>query len=463
MDAGGRDGPGAGGGEDLAGGRGPLGDDVRLPHAARRALRRGRPPLPWREDIRTRPRHACAEPPRRAARRERARLRGDGGARRRDEGPPPGERRVQGVGGRAARRDVGAPRAPDAHRAAEGGPRGRAGRRPRGDGRRRRQRQRPRRLGGRLLPLQGRHEAAGPGHAHGAAGDPDAEDAGGPARERPRPRGRAARKPDFLPRARDGGAADGDHRGGPAARRRLQCGPRLRERRGGAARRIPARRHGPERARARDAHGDARRGRHARAHAPDGLEQLERLRRRRHRGEGEGGGGRDGRKRPRRPRLVLREHRRLLAEPPRRAGGQDAHGPRARGRRHDQPQRALPLDEGPCRLHPRQGPARRPLLLPGPDDLRRLRGQLDARVPGREDVCGLGLRLPQVRLVQLWEGRLRRWPRPRALPLPHDGQGAARAGPRHPLLPLPVRHGQRLRLGRDGVGQLLAHDGRRVR
>lgn len=62
---------------------------------------------------------------------------------------------------------------------------------------------------------------------------------------------------------------------------------------------------------------------------------------------------------PCRPRLVLRQHRRLLAEQSEaRRVRQDPRRPRATGGRDDRAERAVPRHEGPGRLHSCQGPAR---------------------------------------------------------------------------------------------------------
>ena len=78
----------------------------------------------------------------------------------------------------------------------------------------------------------------------------------------------------------------------------------------------------------------------------------------------------------------------------------------------------------------------------------------------------LGLRLPQVRLVQLRPDRRRATAaaasRPGNVQKPYRGHaGRAGQGPaRHHLQPLPVRHGQRVGVGRGGRRQQLAHDRR---
>ena len=67
-----------------------------------------------------------------------------------------------------------------------------------------------------------------------------------------------------------------------------------------------------------------------------------------------------------------------------------------------QPERgALSLrHEGARRLRALEGPEARHLLRCGLEDLRRQARQPRLRVPGRADLCGVGRRLPQVRLVQ---------------------------------------------------------------
>ena len=125
-----------------------------------------------------------------------------------------------------------------------------------------------------------------------------------------------------------------------------------------------------------------------RAHAGDGMEQLEQVRRPRGRCRGARDGRRDGEQRHARGRLRLRQHRRHL-------GGRPA---RRAGEHHDEQQ--VPRHEGARRLRPLEGAQARDLFVARADDLCRIHRELWPRGAGRAHLRRVGDRLPQVRLVR---------------------------------------------------------------
>ena len=137
---------------------------------------------------------------------------------------------------------------------------------------------------------------------------------------------------------------------------------------------------------------DRRRPAQTGPHAADGLELVELLGRRGQRCKGPCRGRRHGHERPGGPRLPIRQYRRLL-------------GRRSRRQRRDPDQQEIPRHEGPGRLRSQQGPEAGHLFVAGAEDLRRLRSKLEARGPGRRNLRQMGRRLPEVRLVLLWQDR----------------------------------------------------------
>ena len=122
---------------------------------------------------------------------------------------------------------------------------------------------------------------------------------------------------------------------------------------------------------------DRRRPTQAGPHAADGLELVELLGQRGQRRQGPRRGRCHGQERPGGPRLPIRQHRRLL-------------GRQARCQRRDPDQREVPRHEGPGRLRSQQGSEAGHLFVARAEDLRRLRSKLEARSPGRRDLCQAG-------------------------------------------------------------------------
>ncbi len=146
-------------------------------------------------------------------------------------------------------------------------------------------------------------------------------------------------------------------------------------------------------------------------------------------------------------------------------------GPAAGPRRPHPDQPQVPRHEGDGRLHPRQGPAGRPVQQPRPQPPAAGTRPATSTSWTTPAVRRLGVRLPEVRLVQLRRDRqeaqadVQPEGRPGHRPAPlrrHAGRPAA-AGPGRPLQLLPVRHGRRLDVGRPARRQLLADDRRHQR
>ena len=168
-----------------------------------------------------------------------------------------------------------------------------------------------------------------------------------------------------------------------------------------------------------DAH-DHRRQTQTGADAADGLELLELLGQRRQRRQRPGRRRRDGRQRPGRPRFSIRQHRRLLGRP-------------THGQWRNPDKREVPRHEGPCRLCPRQRAETGHLFLARPEDLRRLRGELETRAAGRRFLREVGHRLPQVRLVLLRPDRAEAGSRRPDEALPRHARRPGPLPPRHRL------------------------------
>ncbi len=140
--------------------------------------------------------------------------------------------------------------------------------------------------------------------------------------------------------------------------------------------------------------------RHAGAHPAHGLEQLVCLGKSRDRPDHARGGGRHGRQRHDRPRVHVRQHRRLLVG----EAGVSGRVPPGAAARHARPrerQPALPRYEGAHRVYPCEGAEGGHLHVARPADLRQARRRLAARAAGRGAVRGLGIRFPEIRLVLL--------------------------------------------------------------
>ena len=103
------------------------------------------------------------------------------------------------------------------------------------------------------------------------------------------------------------------------------------------------------------------------------------------------------------PWLRLREHRRLVDGEAGVVRSRRA-GPGAGRARHDQREWPLPGHEGDDRLHPRTRPEGRPLHVPGPAHVRGVLRLVRTRGAGRGPLRGVGVRLPQVRLVLVRRG-----------------------------------------------------------
>jgi hypothetical protein len=293
--------------------------------------------------------------------------------------------------------------------------------------------------------------AAYRGGAPGGTGHPHPTPTPPPTHQRPENLRGPPRRPIPVSDPRDRREAHAVFRHRPSGRTRARSGNGHPDGRHPRSHREVLDRHagGRERARPRRTRLAHRGRRPAGADPAHGLEQLVYSLRSRHgrasaRGRRCHAGQRHGRF-----RLPVRQYRRLLDETARR-------GPPARSTGHDPPEREVPGHPRHGRVHPWPRPQGRDLHLARTLDLRRLHGQLRLRGTGRPAIRGLGIRLPEVRLVLLRRGRHRRGTGTVDPPLPDHGRSPARTAPGHRPEPVPVRHGQRVGMGRTGR-PLLAH------